>query len=328
MATTTILDFGLPANSHSGANQNRRPGVPTYLEQVVYVVAGDHDSLGAYRYDPDSSDPALPESDPRSPRFEPPHLRHRPGDTWIIDRERPHDPLDHGPFDSPDWRPDNRTGRHRRGEQPDPPHTAETGRPRSGHADRPSPGPTSEGAAGRRPAPCRNGDEPPEPPERPRRRFWEDDREDRYDFGKLREDAWARFLVGSQELHHAHLTATTTFADRCVQLWVGLLAFLRRALGVDSAEAPALFESPTVPLRIVSALVPTASRRILAGTPFQGAHRTNPISPYLGNWERHFDERQAFREAVALGASSTMADSTSTRLSPPVLTWPACTSQP
>jgi hypothetical protein len=299
LATTTILDFGLPANSHSGANQNRRPGVPAYLEQVVYAAAADPNSPGAYRYDPDSADPTLPESDPRSPRYEPPHLRHRPGDTWIIDRERPHDPLDPGPFGSLDWRPDNRTGRHRRGELPDPPRDTEPNQPRSERV-RPSPGPTSEGAEGRRPSPGRGGNEPPEPPERSRRRFWEDDNEDRYDFGKLREDAWTRFLDGSQELHHAHLIATNTFADRWIQFWVTMRAFLFRILGIDSAEESAPVEGPTMPLRILRAAASTTSRPLLDVTPFQGSHRTDPISPYLGNWERHFDERQAFREAVAL----------------------------
>jgi hypothetical protein len=305
LATTTILDFGLSANSHSGANQNRRPGVPTYLEQVVYAAAVDPNSPGAYRYDPDSSDPTLPESDPRSPRYEPPHLRHRPGDTWIIDRDRPHDPHDPGPFGSPDWRPDNRTGRHRRGELPDPPrlldipHRPETTQPRE-RANRPSPGPTSEGAEGRRWSPGRSGDEPPEPPEHPRRRFWEDDHEDRYDFGKLREDAWARFLVGSQELHRDHLIATTTFGDRWMRFWASLWAFVLRAIGFDSEDGMRPIEEPTVPLGIVASPSRPSSRPLLAGTPFQGLHRTNPISPYLGSWERHFDERQAFREAVAL----------------------------
>jgi hypothetical protein len=312
LATTTILDFGLPANSHSGANQNRRLGVPTYLEQVVYAVVGDADSPGAYRYDPKGYDPTVPESDPRSPRHEPPHLRHQPGDTWIIDRDRPADPLDPGPFGSPDWRPDNRTGRHRRGELPDPPAETEPTRPRSERATRPSPGPASEGAEERRPSPGRGGNEPPEPPVRPRRRFWEDDHEDRYDFGKLREDAWLRFLAGSQELHHAHLIATTTSTDRWIQFWMTMRAFLFRMLGITPAEDSELVESsapieaslpvesPTVPLRTLNLPTNSSARPLLAGTPFQGAHRTNPIAPYLGNWERHFDERQAFREAVAL----------------------------
>ena len=300
MATTTILDFGLPANSHSGANQNRRPGVPAYLEQVVYAAAVDPNSPGAYRYDPDSSDPTLPESDPRSPRYEPPHLRHRPGDTWIIDRDRPHDPLDPGPYGAPDWYPDNRTGRHRRGELPDAPCEDEAPRSRPDRAHRPSPGPTSEGAERSRPSPGRTGDKPPEPPTRPRRRFWEDDHEDRYDFGKLREDAWLRFIAGSQELHRAHLIATTTFGDRWMHFWATLRAFLFRVLGIESSQSALEVESPTVPLHSVVAPVQDRSRSPLAGTPFQGPHRTSPISPYLDRWERHFDERQAFREAVAL----------------------------
>ncbi|MFG3342506.1 hypothetical protein [Glycomyces sp. NPDC048151] len=268
---------------------------------MVYAVSADPDSPGAYRYDPETSDPTRPESDPRSPRYEPPHLRHRPGDTWIIDRERPHDPLDPGPFGSPEWRPDTRTGRHRRGELPDEPRETEPVRPRSERANRPSPGPTSEGAEGHHVSPGRIGNEPPEPPERPRRRFWEDDHEDRYDFGKLREEAWTRFLAGSQELHRAHLIATTTFGDRWFKFWATLRAFLFRALGIEEAvEEPPTVEGPTLQLRTVTSPAKASTRSLLAGTPFQGARRTNPISPYLGNWERHFDERQAFREAVAL----------------------------
>jgi hypothetical protein len=301
LATTTILDFGLPANSHSGANRKRRPGVPAYLEQVVYAAIVDPNAPGAHRYDPDSSDLTLPESDPRSPRYEPPHLRHRPGDTWIIDRDRPNDSLDPGPFGSPDWRPDNRTGRHRRSELPDPPRDIDPNRPRSERATRPSPGPTSEGGVGLWPSPGTGGNEPPEPPERPRRRFWEDGNEDRYDFGKLREEAWTRFLAGSQELHNAHLVATATFADRWTEFWVALRAFLFRVLGLDSAEPMSSVEGPTVQLQILREATPTSPRRpLLGGAPLQGMHRTNPISPFLGTWERHFDERQAFREAVVL----------------------------
>ncbi|GAA2140046.1 hypothetical protein [Glycomyces algeriensis] len=299
MATTTILDFGLPANSHSGANQNRLPGDYSCLEQGVYATSVGSNSLGAYRYDPDASDPSLPESNPDSPRYEPPHLRHRPGDTWIIDRDRPHDLLDPGPFGSEGWLPDSRTGRHRRGELPDPPRETEDDQPRSDRAHRPSPGPTSEGAERRRPFPGRDGIEPPEPPERRRRRFWEDDHEDRYDFGKLREDAWTRFLAGSQELHHAHMIASTTFADRWMDFWVTMRALLFRVLGIGSAADLPPVEGPTMPLRIVP-LVQSNLRPSMGGTPFQGVRRTNPISPYLGNWERHFDERQAFREAVAI----------------------------
>jgi len=301
LATTTILDFGLPANSHSGANQNRRPGVPSYLEQVVYAAAADPRAPGVHRYDHDSSDSTIPESDPRSPRNEPPHLRHRPGDTWIIDRDRLHDPLDPGPFGSPEWRPDNRTGRHRRDELPDAPFDIEPNRPPYERTTRPSPGPSSEGVEGLRPSPGRGSSEPPEPPERPRRRFWEDGNEDRYDFGKLREEAWTRFLAGSQELHNAHLIATTTFADRWTQFWVMTRALLLRVLGLNSAETGSPVDGPTLQLQVLREAAPSMSRRpMLGGSPLQGVHKSNPISPFLGTWERHFDERQAFREAVVL----------------------------
>ncbi|WP_199039441.1 hypothetical protein [Glycomyces salinus] len=82
----------------------------------------DPDTPSAYRYrfDPDSCDPTAPESDPANPRYEPPHLRHRPGDTWEIGG-KPADPDDPGPYGSRGWYQDTRTGRHRRNELPDPP---------------------------------------------------------------------------------------------------------------------------------------------------------------------------------------------------------------
>lgn len=48
--------------------------------------------------------------------------RHRKGDTHLIGG-KPYDPLDPGPWlwnAHPDFQPDRRTGRHRRGELPDP----------------------------------------------------------------------------------------------------------------------------------------------------------------------------------------------------------------
>jgi hypothetical protein len=79
------------------------------------------DVSGAYRYQtrPDLCDPNAPDSEPVSPRYEPMWLRHKPGDTWMIGG-KPFDPDDPGPYGNPRWRPDRRTGRHRRGEQPDP----------------------------------------------------------------------------------------------------------------------------------------------------------------------------------------------------------------
>lgn len=116
MAFTTIPSSGLPGNRHSGVISGRWPGDSSCPEVVVSAAS---ESSGAYRFGPSGHESGVPDSDPRSPRYEPPHLRHRPGDTWVIDRERPYDPLDPGPFGSPGWYPDERTGRHRRGELPD-----------------------------------------------------------------------------------------------------------------------------------------------------------------------------------------------------------------
>lgn len=325
MATTTILDSGLPGNSRSGANSNRRPGVPAYLEQVVYAAPADPNSPGAYRYDPDSADPTIPDSDPRSPRYEPPHLRHQPGDTWIIDRQRPHDPLDPGPYGSLGWYIDQRTGRHRRGELPDPPSETEPSEP----TGRRSPGPTPEGAEKPRPTPGRSGGEPPPPPRRSR--FQPDDDGHRYDFGRLREDAWSRFLVESQELHHAHLIRDDVSADRRPRFWRALKVCLFRMLGLRrfmqgirshreptevvpmgrqmTGEAPSStdIDGQTVDQaaqgerKFTAVGVAKVERPSpLSGTPLQITPRTSPIVPYLGQWERHFDATQAFREAVAL----------------------------
>ncbi|MCC3763938.1 hypothetical protein K3N28_12770 [Glycomyces sp. TRM65418] len=326
MALTTILDSGLPGNSRSGANSTRRPGVPAYLEQVVYAASVDANSPGAYRYGPESADPTIPDSDPRSPRYERPHLRHRPGDTWIVDRERPHDPLDPGPYGSPGWYADKRTGRHRRGELPDQP---DEGRPQE-PIDRRSPDASPETAGKPRATPGRSGDELPQPPRRPR--FWEEGSDDRrYDFGKLREDAWSRFLVESQELHHAHLIQRVTGDDRWFRLWRALRAFLLRALGPRTSNrgAQVRYEPSTMtatpsrasgrealPVKAEwkpteralhgkrrSAVVGTAkvnAASALSGTPSQGEHRVNPVNPFMAQWERHFDATQLFREAVTL----------------------------
>ncbi|WP_026925412.1 hypothetical protein [Glycomyces arizonensis] len=56
---------------------------------------------------------------PGEPWYEPAHLRHKPGDDWKIGG-KPHDPDDPGPYGSPGWYQDRRTGRHRRNELPDP----------------------------------------------------------------------------------------------------------------------------------------------------------------------------------------------------------------
>jgi hypothetical protein len=322
LASTTILDSGLPGNSHSGAISSRRPGVPAYLEQVLYTSPADPDSPGAYRYDPDSADPTIRDSDPRSPRYEPPHLRHRPGDTWIIDRDRLHDPLDPGPYGSPGWYADKRTGRHRRGELPDPPSKGKS----TPETDRRTPGPTPEGADKPRPTPGLSGDEPPPPPRRSR--FWREDDDHRYTFGKLREDAWTYFLADSEVLHQAHMAQQVTAKDRWMRFWERLWAFLLRAIGkrspvkvarirnehASAASAPRSASAP--PIRVEWQHAGRAVQRKqkgtavgvakvgrpspLSGTPVQGVHKADRSNPFMAQWERHFDASQAFREVVVL----------------------------
>lgn len=252
MASTTIRYSGLPGNRRSGANSNRRPGVPAYLEQVLYAFSAD---------------------------------------------ERPNDPHDPGPYGSPGWSVDKRTGRHRRGEIPDPP--SET-KPRASNERR--------------------------------SRFWpEEDDGQRHYFGKLREDAWTAFLADSDELFQAHHAPAASAFDRWVRMWESLWAFLLRVLGVrtvvkSTPPRSASATIPTTPVRATPEPVPpikvewrSAERSMrrrqpatavgvakvrrpspLAGTPTQGEHRASPVNPFMAQWERHFDAAQTFREAVAL----------------------------
>ncbi|MEU6857651.1 hypothetical protein AB0B28_02055 [Glycomyces sp. NPDC046736] len=295
MSSTTIRHSGLSENSKSGPNANQRPGVPAYLEQVLYASPSDSDSPGAYRYDPESYDPTIPDSDPRSPRYEPPHLRHQPGDTWIIDRNRPYDPADPGPYGSPGWYPDQRTGRHRRGELPDAIPDSDTGSGPSINPAanrRPSPGPTSAEPESPRSLRGRPGGDPPQPPSRPRKRYWgEEDDNRRYDFGNLREQAWTRFLRESQELHAANLTRRTDADRPWTRIWSALYAFILRVLTPTRRTARQEAAPATVKLKIASPL---------AAIPQQTPHRDRPVNPYLAQWERHFDAAHGFREAVAL----------------------------
>jgi hypothetical protein len=104
--------------------QGEGDGYYDWAGRRLFTIDGEPDPMcpGAYRYqhNPDCCDLEAPDSDPRSPRYEPMHLRHKPGDTWIIDTNRPYDPFDPGPFGSHGWYKDERTGRHRRDETPDP----------------------------------------------------------------------------------------------------------------------------------------------------------------------------------------------------------------
>ncbi|MFC3493190.1 hypothetical protein [Glycomyces rhizosphaerae] len=99
-------------------------GFYDWANRRLFLPDGSPDPMtpGAYRYQtrPDLCDLNAPDSNPSNPRYEPMHLRHKPGDTYLIDRARPFDVLDPGPFGSPGWFPDRRTGRHRRDELPDP----------------------------------------------------------------------------------------------------------------------------------------------------------------------------------------------------------------
>ncbi len=148
--------------------------------------------------------PALPENHcesrrahppgfaPGEPYYEPDHLRHRPGDTWKIGG-RPYDPQDPGPYGSPGWFQDRRTGRHRRNELPDP-LPAEEERP---------------GATPRSPL----GSEV----------------EPSYEFTPLQEDAWGRWLIDSAPLAAAHtrpaernkVLAAVIVLARCIASLVG-----------------------------------------------------------------------------------------------------------
>lgn len=116
------LGPGAPLREITGEGEGN--GYYDWAGRRLFLVDGEPDPMcpGAYRYqhNPACCDLEAPDSDPRSPRYEPMHLRHRPGDTWIIDANRPHDPFDPGPFGSPGWYKDERTGRHRRDETPDP----------------------------------------------------------------------------------------------------------------------------------------------------------------------------------------------------------------
>ncbi len=159
----------------------------------------DPDTPGAYRYrhDPDTCDPTAPETDPANPRYEPPHLRHQPGDHWEIGG-KPYDADGPGPYGTPGWYQDQRTGRHRRGELPD---------PLPAEQDRPSPSPR-----GRR----RLGTEADEP----------------HRFDRLREDAWDRWLIDSTPLAAAHHTpsrrrsAMAREAGLGWALWISLARWL------------------------------------------------------------------------------------------------------
>jgi hypothetical protein len=116
------LGPGAPLRQITGVSE--QAGYYDWAGRRLFLADGEPDPMcpGAYRYqhNPDCCDLEAPDSDPRSPRYEPMHLRHKVGDTWIIDANRPYDPFDPGPYGSRGWYKDERTGRHRRDETPDP----------------------------------------------------------------------------------------------------------------------------------------------------------------------------------------------------------------
>jgi hypothetical protein len=276
------LGPGAPLTEITGPGEGA--GFYDWAGRRLFLADGEPDPMcpGAYRYqhNPSSCDLDAPDSDPRSPRYEPMHLRHKPGDTWIIDSNRPHDPFDPGPFGSPGWYPDRRTGRHRRDETPDPlpadgwvrpekawypgvedresepsePEPPQPVPPWRNREDRPR---TGDGGSGRGPTPPRTwrpdplaGDQPPEPNRRGRDRFWGTANQDQppgeFQFSRMREAAFDRFMANSAALHAAHLAPETPYLRERLTwvlrwcLWVaacGLVPMPRPLVGVNRAAA-------------------------------------------------------------------------------------------
>lgn len=238
-----------------------------------------------------------------------------PGDslcaeTWVIERNRPYDPLDPGPYGSFKWYPDERTGRHRRGELPDPPvdvEEAPTRRllpnsdPEVRQPRRPSPGTEamrpSPGSGARRPSPAVETEPDSEEPT-VRRRPWDEVDTDRtYSFGRLREEAWTSFIEDSAVLHRAHYDKPVGFGERFMRFLRTLFSFVlhldgpprRPAKRPDKEAAKPVAPQPRLP-----------ADGALDETPRQGPQRTTQVSPFVLEWERHFDAACGFREAVAL----------------------------
>ncbi len=287
MVLQTIPEFRLPGNNEQTAFLNRRAAAETCLEQDVHAFAWAHEDIdphhlshladtpGAYRYDPADHDPTIPESDPRSPRYEPPHLRHQSGDTWIIDRARPYDPDDPGPYGSPGWYQDTRTGRHRRGERPDPlPETSQDTGP-----NRPRPGPRREGR-------WQVGQHEETEPRLPAVALESAEAEQ---FSSLREGAWYRFLSGSQILHETHYSQSEPARERLIALLRNLLDLILRLLGLGGRTPE--------PDRDLAPGVPEAGRALAAG---RAAARVYPpaAAPYIAQWERQFDSAAYVRQEV------------------------------
>jgi hypothetical protein len=298
----------------------RVDGYYDWAGRRLFLVDRSPDPMtpGAYRYQahPDLCDPAAPESDPASPRYEPPHLRHRPGDTWEIGG-KPRDPNDPGPYGTAGWRPDPRTGRHRRSELPDPiPPWKEA------EADRTATRQDAESPRTRHNGPPDDDDEggrglpivPDRPTVQPRRRFWAEDQEEALEteaaqekphrFPKMQEDAWDRFVVKSADLAAAHQVTALTLAceyGRMTAIFIRVLQWI-----VAIVKGPKVSEWPvTRPGAQLAAAVggAQAARAQLAAhwreQPRQMRPRPSP-PPYMSRWEQAFDAQRGFGEAVTL----------------------------
>jgi len=323
VSSTTIRYSGVPENSHShrshsdaAAYVGLRRRVDGFYDRAgrrLLLADGSPDPMtpGAYRYQhsPDLCVLSAPEADPDSPRYEPPHLRHQPDDTGV--------------FGSPGWQPDSRTGRHRRGELPDPipplNDDAKTERAVRGSEAPPLPrSPRFWGGTGRSSArswteehdedETADGEVPQDKP---------------YRFSKLREDAWNQFLIKSEPLAAAHRTndrtthhTTQSALDRecgpVLRPWIELIRWvisvIRGPEPVEPAPEPQRPKPSPRPRRQPGSQMAqaingarkaraeqedpngdAASERHWREQPRQERPRRPQTSPFVRDWEKHFD---------------------------------------
>ncbi|MCH7232970.1 hypothetical protein L0U85_19235 [Glycomyces sp. L485] len=262
--------YEYPHPDNPGLSEVPGQGYFDWAGRRLFLLDGSPDPAtpGAYRYQtrPDLCDVEAPDSDPASPRYEPPHLRHQPGDTFEIGG-KPYDPEDPGPYGTPGWRQDRRTGRHRRGELPDPIPPWEQ-EPEPVAESRPSPHPR-------------------------RRRFTSDEElagEEPYRFSDLREDAWDRWLVDSEPLAAAH-TSTFSAAERESGRTIATLLRLVRWI-------VAVFKGSSTSSNVSSSVDDSAElRRLPTNRP---APRTPANTPYIVAWENNFDSLHPVAKGGAL----------------------------
>ena len=119
MSYPTLPDFRLP--------ENRRSVVPVQQSGNTQTTSSEHGQTqttssehSLRRPRPYPAEPA-PRTDQVPPAYWPARTEaDDPRNTWVIEHDRPRDFYNRGPYGTPGWRPDPRTGRHRRGEAPDP----------------------------------------------------------------------------------------------------------------------------------------------------------------------------------------------------------------